>query len=53
MKAGPGPDVVEAEELERVVPAVEALIARIEAVTPEDLLRLSRDDSALIAAVTR
>ena len=30
VKAGPGPDVSEAEELERVVPAIEALAARFE-----------------------
>ena len=30
VKAGPGPDVDEAEELERVVPPIEALHARVE-----------------------
>ncbi len=30
VKAGPGPEVSEAEELERVVPAVEALVARFD-----------------------
>ena len=30
VKAGPGPDVSEAEELERVVPAIEALAARFD-----------------------
>src|ERR1700684_627526 len=30
VKAGPGPEVTEAEELDRVVPAIEALRARID-----------------------
>ena len=30
VKAGPGPDVTEAEELDRVIPAIEALHARID-----------------------
>ena len=30
VKAGPGPEVTEAEELDRVLPAVEALHARVE-----------------------
>src|SRR4051794_28617472 len=30
VKAGPGPEVGEAEEMERVVPAIEALVARFD-----------------------
>jgi dihydropteroate synthase len=39
VKAGPGPEVTEAEELERVLPAVEALHARIDAPLSVDTWR--------------
>jgi len=39
VKAGPGPEVTEAEELERVVPAVEALRARFDAPVSADTWR--------------
>lgn len=41
VKAGPGPDVSEAEELERVVPAVEALHARFDVPLSVDTWRAS------------
>ena len=41
MKAGPGPDVSEEEELERVVPAVEALHARFDLPISADTWRAS------------
>lgn len=41
VKAGPGPEVSEAEELERVVPAVEALRARFEVPLSVDTWRAS------------
>jgi dihydropteroate synthase len=39
VKAGPGPDVGEEEELERVVPAVEALVARFDVPVSVDTWR--------------
>ena len=41
VKAGPGPEVSEAEELERVVPAVEALAARFDVPLSVDTWRAS------------
>jgi dihydropteroate synthase len=41
VKAGPGPEVTEAEELERVVPAVEALHARFDVPLSVDTWRAS------------
>ena len=41
VKAGPGPEVTEAEELERVVPAVEALVARFDLPLSVDTWRAS------------
>jgi dihydropteroate synthase len=41
VKAGPGPEVTEAEELERVVPAVEALVDRFELPVSVDTFRAS------------
>jgi dihydropteroate synthase len=41
VKAGPGPDVDEAEELERVVPAIEALRARFDVPVSVDTWRAS------------
>ena len=46
VKAGPGPDVDEAEELERVVPAVEALQARFDVALSVDTWRASVLDAA-------
>ena len=39
VKAGPGPEVSEAEELDRVVPAVEALVARFDVPVSADTWR--------------
>jgi dihydropteroate synthase len=41
VKAGPGPEVTEAEELERVVPAVEALVERFDLPVSVDTFRAS------------
>jgi dihydropteroate synthase len=41
VKAGPGPEVGEAEELERVVPAIEALAARFDVALSVDTWRAS------------
>jgi dihydropteroate synthase len=41
VKAGPGPEVTEAEELDRVVPAVEALVARFDVPLSVDTWRAS------------
>ena len=41
VKAGPGPEVTEAEELDRVIPAIEALRARIEIPLSVDTWRAS------------
>lgn len=41
VKAGPGPEVTEAEELERVVPAVAGLVARFETPVSVDTWRAS------------
>jgi dihydropteroate synthase len=46
VKAGPGPEVGEAEELDRVVPAVEALHARFETPVSADTWRASVFDAA-------
>ena len=49
VKAGPGPEVDEAEELDRVVPAVEALRARFDAPLSVDTWRASVLDAACAA----
>jgi dihydropteroate synthase len=49
VKAGPGPEVDEAEELERVVPAVEALAARFDTPISVDTWRASVLDAACTA----
>src|ERR1700729_4000864 len=41
VKAGPGPDVTEPEELDRVIPAIEALHARIDVPLSVDTWRAS------------
>jgi dihydropteroate synthase len=41
VKAGPGPEVSEAEEIERVIPAIEALVSRIELPVTVDTWRAS------------
>ena len=41
VKAGPGPEVGEAEELDRVIPAIEALAARFDIATSVDTWRAS------------
>src|SRR4051795_746590 len=46
VKAGPGPEVGEAEELDRVVPAIEALHARFELPISVDTWRASVLDAA-------
>ena len=49
VKAGPGPEVDEAEELDRVVPAVEALHARFDVAISIDTWRSSVLDAACAA----
>lgn len=49
VKAGPGPAVGEAEELERVVPAVEALCARFDVAVSADTWRAAVLDAACTA----
>jgi dihydropteroate synthase len=49
VKAGPGPEVDEAEELERVVPVIEALHARFDAPISVDTWRASVLDAACAA----
>jgi dihydropteroate synthase len=49
VKAGPGPEVDEAEELDRVVPAVEALRARFDTALSIDTWRASVLDAACAA----
>ena len=49
VKAGPGPEVGEAEELDRVVPAVEALRARFDLPISVDTWRASVLEAALAA----
>src|SRR5947208_14138895 len=46
VKAGPGPDVTEAEELDRVVPTIEALTARLAAPVSVDTWRAAVLDEA-------
>ena len=41
VKAGPGPEVGEAEEIERVIPAIEALVARFDIALSVDTWRAS------------
>ena len=41
VKAGPGPEVTEEEELERVIPAIEALVARFDLPISVDTWRAS------------
>ncbi|CAN5800245.1 N/A [soil metagenome] len=49
VKAGPGPEVTEAEELERVVPAVEALRARFDSPLSVDTWRAAVAEAAFAA----
>ena len=49
VKAGPGPEVGEAEELDRVVPAIEALAARFDVPLSVDTWRASVLDAACTA----
>jgi dihydropteroate synthase len=49
VKAGPGPEVGEAEELDRVVPAVEALVARFDTPVSVDTWRASVLDAGCAA----
>jgi dihydropteroate synthase len=49
VKAGPGPEVAEAEEVDRVVPAVEALVARFDVPVSVDTWRASVLRAALEA----
>jgi dihydropteroate synthase len=49
VKAGPGPEVSEAEELERVIPAIEALAARVDVPISVDTWRASVLREALAA----
>lgn len=46
VKAGPGPEVDEAEELDRVVPAIEALVARFDVPISADTWRAAVLDEA-------
>jgi dihydropteroate synthase len=46
VKAGPGPEVGEAEELDRVIPAIEALVGRFEVPVSVDTWRASVLDAA-------
>jgi dihydropteroate synthase len=46
VKAGPGPEVGEAEELDRVIPAIEALVARFDVPISCDTWRASVFDAA-------
>jgi len=52
VKAGPGPEVDEAEELERVVPTVEALAARLPTPLSVDTWRASVLDAACAAGAS-
>jgi dihydropteroate synthase len=49
VKAGPGPEVSEAEELERVVPAVEAVVARFDVPVSVDTWRAAVAKAAFAA----
>jgi dihydropteroate synthase len=49
VKAGPGPEVTETEELDRVVPAIEALRARFDVPLSVDTWRASVLDAACVA----
>lgn len=49
VKAGPGPDVNEDEELDRVVPAIEALVARFDLPVSVDTWRASVAEAAFKA----
>lgn len=49
VKAGPGPEVGEAEELERVIPAIEALAARFDIALSVDTWRASVARAAYVA----
>ncbi|MFM8972400.1 MAG: dihydropteroate synthase [Actinomycetota bacterium] len=49
VKAGPGPEVTEPEELERVIPAIEALRARFDVALSVDTWRASVLDAACAA----
>jgi dihydropteroate synthase len=52
VKAGPGPEVTEAEELDRVVPAIAALAARLDVPISVDTWRASVAKEALVAGAT-
>jgi dihydropteroate synthase len=52
VKAGPGEDVREQEELERVVPAVEALVSRFDVPVSVDTWRVSVLEAALQAGAS-
>ncbi|MBK9181068.1 MAG: dihydropteroate synthase [Acidimicrobiales bacterium] len=52
VKAGPGPEVTEAEELERVIPAVEALRARFDVPLSVDTWRASVAREAFAAGAS-
>jgi dihydropteroate synthase len=52
VKAGPGPEVSEAEELERVVPAIEALRSRFDVPLSVDTWRASVLDAACAAGAS-
>ncbi|GMU77944.1 MAG: dihydropteroate synthase [Acidimicrobiia bacterium] len=49
VKAGPGPEVGEAEELDRVIPTIEALRARFDVAVSADTWRASVLDAACMA----
>ena len=49
VKAGPGPEVTEAEELDRTVPAIEALRARFDVPLSIDTWRASVADACFAA----
>ncbi|MCZ7526969.1 MAG: dihydropteroate synthase [Acidimicrobiia bacterium] len=49
VKAGPGPEVTEAEELDRVVPSIEALRSRFDVAVSADTWRASVLDAACAA----
>lgn len=49
VKAGPGPEVGEAEELDRVIPTIEALRARFDVAVSADTWRASVLDAACVA----
>ncbi|HEV2427205.1 MAG TPA: dihydropteroate synthase, partial [Acidimicrobiales bacterium] len=52
VRAGPGPEVTEAEELDRVVPAVEGLVARFDVAVSVDTWRASVAEAGFAAGAT-